>query len=364
MDFIGNAWEATADKMMDSPEHNEQWKNLRQWNGRQGYSDFEIDPLLKGERHLIRTGFWDKGAAIGHKNSIGDNDRFPAVGFRVCVGEALGNWNNATASKPTESKVNDFKEPVPNVEYKFSYKLEGDNAIITGIDPKPVGTVVMPDKIDGHKVTGMEGYNDRSPFWGCDQLTRVVLPAGLELGPADAFFSCKSLSSIEISRSNKKFASRDGALYSKDFSTLFVYPKTRESVKLSPKTRKVGVCAFRGCALKTAKIPEGIVEVGPWNLCRCPDLELIEFPKSLKHLGQCAANGNDKLKKIVFNGDAPQVGLGQFSWGKQYVFTGAPEDLVVEVRKGTKGWKSPSSTELPERWPTNQSESRPIRYIK
>ena len=178
------------------------------------------------------------------------------------------------------------------------------------------------------------------------------------------FITCKSLSSIEVSKANKDFASRDGVLYSKDFSTLVVYPKTRESVELSPRTRKVKACAFRGCALKTAKIPEGIVEVGPWNLCECPDLEWIEFPKSLKHLGQCAAYGNDKLKKIVFNGDAPQVGLGQFSWGKQVVFTGAPADLVVEVRKGTKGWKSPGSRELPERWPTNQSESRPIRYIK
>ena len=251
----------------------------------------------------------------------------------------------------------------PNVKYKFSYKLEGGNAIITSIDPKPAGTVVIPDKIDGHKVTGMEGYNDESPFWGCDQLTRVVLPSGLEEGPAGALMSCKSLSSIEISSSNKKFASLDGALYSKDFSTLIVYPKTRESIKLSPKTRKIGGCAFRGCAWHTAKIPEGIVEVGHWNLCGCPDLEWVEFPKSLKFLGHCAAHGNDKLKKIVFNGDAPKVGLAQFTWGKQYVFTGAPENLVVEVRKGTKGWKSPDSTELPARWPTNQKYSRPIRYI-
>ena len=109
---------------------------------------------------------------------------------------------------------------------------------------------------------------------------------------------------------------------------------------------------------------EGIEEIGPWNLCGCPNLELIEFPKSLKYLGPCAAHGNDKLKKIVFNGDAPQIGLAQFSWGKQVVFTGAPADLIVEVRKGTKGWKSPGSRELPERWPTNQDESRPIRYIK
>jgi len=267
---------------------------------------------------------------------------------------------------PTEKRAAaSTKDVVPNVEYKFSYKLENGMAIITGIEPKPVGTLVIPDKIDGHKVTSISGsgYNDGSPFWsGCEQMTKIVLPAGLEI--PEAFCNCKSLSSIEISKSNKKFASRDGVLYSKDFSTLFAYPKTRESVKLSSKTRKIGGCAFRGCALKTAKIPEGIVEVEPWNLCECPDLEWIEFPKSLKYLGQCAACGSGKLKKIVFNGNAPQIGLGQFSWGRQYVFTGAPKDLVVEVRKGTKGWKSPGSRELPECWPTNQSESRPIRYIK
>ena len=263
----------------------------------------------------------------------------------------------------SSARTNDSKD-VPNVEYKFSYRLENGMAIITGVDPKLVGTVIIPDKIDGHLVTGIEGYNDRSAFWGCDQLKRIVFPAGLEDPSPGAFMSCKSLSSIEISRANKKFTSRDGVLYSKDFSTLFIYPKTRESVKLSPKTRKVYVCAFRGCAaLKTAKIPEGVEEVGPWNLCGCSDLEWIEFPKSLRYLGPCAAHGNDKLKKIVFNGDAPQAGLSQFTWGQQFVFTGAPEDLVVEVRKGTKGWKSPGSTELPECWPTNQDESRPIRYI-
>ena len=270
------------------------------------------------------------------------------------------------ASEKALNSGNATSKDVPNVEYKFSYKLEGGNAIITGIDPKPVGTLVIPDKIDGHKVTnisGGRGYNDDSPFWsGCEQMTKVVLPAGLE--KSEGFCNCKSLSSIEISRSNKNFASHDGALYTKDFSTLLAYPKTLESVKLSPKTRKIGACAFRGCALKTANLPKGIMEVEPWNLCECPDLELIEFPKSLKYLGQCAACGSGKLKKIVFNGDAPQIGLAQFSWGKQVVFTGAPADLVVEVRKGTKGWKSPGSRELPERWPTNQDESRPIRYIK
>jgi formylglycine-generating enzyme required for sulfatase activity len=104
MDLIGNAWEVTADKMMDFKDNEPVFqKGMRRWNGWcQSYPDFEIDPQLKGERHLIRTGFWDKGAAtsLGNKYSIGDNDRFPAVGFRVCIGAPLGDWNNATTTTP------------------------------------------------------------------------------------------------------------------------------------------------------------------------------------------------------------------------------------------------------------------------
>ena len=250
--------------------------------------------------------------------------------------------------------------------YKFNYKLEDGGAVLTGISPKPVGTLVVPDEIDGYVVTRIESYNESSPFWGCDKLTKVVLPAGLKFESFDAgeFISCKSLCSIDIAKSNKDFTSLDGVLYSKDLSTLCVYPKTRDSIKLSPKTKKVGVCAFRGCALKTAKIPEGVEEIERWNLCECPNLELIEFPKSLKSLGACAACGNDKLTKIVFYGDAPRADVAHYTSGlTQEVFTGAPENLVVEVRRGSKGWLGPDTIELPERWPTDQKESRPIRYM-
>ena len=105
MDLTGNAWEVTADTIMDNVQHANNgglYSFIHPWNGRQSYPDFEIDPLLKGERHLVRTGFWEHGVAhgIGNKMSIGDNDRFPAVGFRVCIGKPLGDWNNATTTTP------------------------------------------------------------------------------------------------------------------------------------------------------------------------------------------------------------------------------------------------------------------------
>ena len=212
--------------------------------------------------------------------------------------------------EPTAAKTNDSADAAPNVEYKFSYKLDKDGtAVITGVDPKPVGTVVIPEKIDGHLVTAFEEHP--SPFDGCDGVTKVVLPAGMKEGNylGVVLSECRSLSSIEVSNANKYLASHDGVLYSKDFSMLFVYPKTRESVKLSPKTEEVRRHAFRCSALKTAKIPDGIEHVASWNFCGCPDLEVIELPKSLKFLGLCVVCDDGKLKKIVFNGDAPQVGM-------------------------------------------------------
>ena len=125
MDLTGNAWEVTADTIMDTvlSKEGDISSFIHVWNGRQIYSDFEIDPLLKGERHLVRTGFWEKGIAhgIGNKMGIGDNDRFPAVGFRVCIGEPLGDWNNAKVAD--QQRVEAERQP-QNEEEKLKREAE------------------------------------------------------------------------------------------------------------------------------------------------------------------------------------------------------------------------------------------------
>ena len=262
------------------------------------------------------------------------------------------------SKKENAARLYRLLDEAKTVKYKFSYKLEYGMAVITGVEPNPVGTLVVPDKIDGHVVTRIE----LRAFCDFDQLTRVALPAGLEIGSFDpaVFMHCKSLSSIEVSESNQQFASIAGVLYSKDLSTLFVYPKTRDSIELSPKTEKIRKNAFRGCALKVAKIPEGVREIEGFNFSDCQNLESVEFPTSITFLGCCVVGYCDNVKKIVFNCNAPQIDARLW---RGVVFGPVPSDLVVEVRKGTKGWKSSNSTELPERWPVGQKESRTIRYI-
>lgn len=102
-DLVGNTREVTAD-MMHSETFPGDWPlgmraYLLPWHKGESYSDLEIDPLRKGERHIVRGGV----EPLGHigpssKLTVGRNCRLPAVGFRVCIGAKLGDWNNAEPS--------------------------------------------------------------------------------------------------------------------------------------------------------------------------------------------------------------------------------------------------------------------------
>ena len=100
-DFIGNVREVTADTALDSHIPGDWTGDLRKsgeylhpWNGNDHYLDIEIDPLRHGQRHVVRGGYGPSG-----KSTIDRNCKLPILGFRICVGEKLGDWNNANSEK-------------------------------------------------------------------------------------------------------------------------------------------------------------------------------------------------------------------------------------------------------------------------
>lgn len=250
----------------------------------------------------------------------------------------------------------------PKVEYKFNYRLDDKgNAILQGtpcVSPKPVGAFVVPDTIDGHKVTGIDGN-----FRTCDQMISLTLPAHLEIPPKwRGMIDCSicdfnfMLKDIRISNRNPNYKSVGGALYSKDGKMLFAYPKARSEIKILPGTEKITVAACRTCSLVTCvKVPEGVEDIQDYVFAVCAKLEIVEFPSSLKRIGKFSFGTSPQVKRIIFHGDAPQADPA--------IFAGASNDIVVEVERGSKGWAGPGTTHLPERWPLDGSDSRPIRYI-
>lgn len=246
------------------------------------------------------------------------------------------------------------------VEYKFNYRVDNNgNAILFSKDrlpcatPAPAGNFVCPATIDGHKVTGIDEYAFMS---GCEQMKKCVLPQFLKDGNGQMFWNCPGLATIEIAKTNPHFTTEKGVLYSKDKRTMIAYPKTRGEIKLARETKRIRTNSFQTCSFTIGKFEDGIESIDPYGFSGCVNVEVLEFPKTLKWIGHNAFEYCPKLQKIIFHGDAPNV-------ANLFGGNGRSGNIVIEVQRGSKGWTGPGRTDLPERWPLN-GISHPIRYIK
>ena len=167
-----------------------------------------------------------------------------------------------------------------DVEYKFNYKLEGGNVIITGIDPKsvgtagPVGSLVIPDKIDGHSVThiGWEAFRN------CKDLTSVMIPEGVTHIDY-AFLECAEL----------------------------------ESVKLPSSLKSIGYGTFARCTkLTSLEIPEGVTSIGADAFNGCSGLESVVIPGSVTSIGDRAFIGCQRLTSVTIPAGVASLGKGVF----------------------------------------------------
>jgi len=349
-DMHGNAWELCLDRGMAGKG----WAWF-DWNVEPKETETDPKGSKMGTSHILRGGSWNDSSgqcSSSYRGCLPASDRNWGVGFRLaCPAEA-----------------NHSNDPVPNAEYKFNYTLDHlGNAILTGwpiVSPRPVGALVVPDAIDGHKVVGINGN-----FRDCNQMTSIMFPASVKDFPKWSVFidaggmfdRCSALKNIGIAKNNPNYISIDGALYSKDKKTLFAYPKDRSEIMIHPKTKVIQCAACRSCDLvTTVKVPDGVESIGAGAFQDCANLEVLELPKSLKWIGPFFIGNSIKMKRLVFAGDAPE-GVGTRTLGD--IFIHLPKDLVIEVKKDSKGWNGKGSTDLPERWPVNSSNSCPIRYI-
>lgn len=135
---------------------------------------------------------------------------------------------------------------------------------------------------------------------------------------------------FDLESRQRALKSIDGVLYSKKGDRLICCPAGRrhlvipegvteieprvfsccdiESVEFPDSLRIIGEGAFSHCdKLKSIKFGNGIEKIGSQNddegccFAYCTELEEIEFPPSLKHLGQNAFYGCKNLKRVKFN---------------------------------------------------------------
>lgn len=122
----------------------------------------------------------------------------------------------------------------------------------------------IPKFVDGKKIVKIGGFYEDDTFYGPfrgSNCKRIKLPSTIKEIEPDAFLSAYKLERIEVNKNNKKYASVDGVLYSKDKKTLICIPPNYKNKKFI--------------------IPDGTVSVKSlvYN-----DIESIIIPKTLKKI--------------------------------------------------------------------------------
>jgi hypothetical protein len=117
-------------------------------------------------------------------------------------------------------------------------------------------------------------------FSSCTSLTSVTIPASVTDIGYNPFSFCTSLAAITIAAGNTAYTADNGILYTKDKTTLVVYPagKTGTSITIPNSITSIAVLAFGGCtSLASVTIPNSITGIKFITFNGCTSLASVTF---------------------------------------------------------------------------------------
>ncbi|MBQ4198397.1 MAG: leucine-rich repeat protein, partial [Kiritimatiellae bacterium] len=141
------------------------------------------------------------------------------------------------------------------------------------VSPKPYGRFAVPSEIDGKKVTRI----DYGAFYGCDEMTEIVIPATVSQIDIWAFNGCTALERITVDEANPYYKSIDGMLYTKNGETLVFCPRGRTgAIVVADGTRAISVQAVYDCdGIESVAIPDSVEYIAYQAFAYCDNLATV-----------------------------------------------------------------------------------------
>lgn len=140
-------------------------------------------------------------------------------------------------------------------------------------------------------------------FWNTG-ITSFTIPSKVTEIGENAFYTCDDLISINVDDANEVFTSKDGVLFSKDYSELIFYPEGKKDNTYSiPDTvTNIHERAFSTCqSLESISIPASVSKIGSEAFSFCGSLNSVNIPKSITSIGDSAFEYCDNLKLKVYS---------------------------------------------------------------
>lgn len=202
---------------------------------------------------------------------------------------------------PQAASAYDFK--VNGLYYEF---LSEENKTVELVNSSnDLLTITIPEHITyrGVKYT-VTSIGSHAMNW-CSSLTKVKIPSTVTLIGDWVFWGSSKLKTIVVDENNPRFCSIDGALYSKDKTTLFNCPCAAKTFDIPTTVTTIGVGAFGSCyELTSVTLHEGITTIESWAFQACQKLTEISLPEGLEEIArgtfyQCAKLSTVNLPESI-----------------------------------------------------------------
>jgi len=208
-----------------------------------------------------------------------------------------------------------------------SYAFEINPTITSVSIPEGVTQILDYAFIDCVKLTSIVISNSvetigDGAFANCSMLTSITIPKSVtSIGSNDVFLACNWLTSIQVDAENPAYSSKDGVLYNKDKTTLYIYPVGKDDVTFDiPNTViLIGDNAFFDTRKKELQkltsitIPTSVETIGYRAFGERQKLTSITIPNSVKSIGDYAFGGCAELTSIMIPNSVEIIGNGAFS---------------------------------------------------
>ena len=202
------------------------------------------------------------------------------------------------------SFVNDMCEFCGEAEHSnqsLDYVINDDGitCYISGIGTCSDLDIIIPEYIDGYKVTGI----GNAAFHKKDNLTSIVIPNGVTSIGDDAFYWCRNLNSISIPNSVTYIG-----------RSAFCGCNSLTNITIPDKVNSIGEWAFYGCTnLKNIVIPDVVTSIGDYMFYNCSSLTNITIPDSVTNIGYNAFYGCSSFTSIIISDSVISIDDSAFS---------------------------------------------------
>ena len=233
----------------------------------------------------------------------------------------------------------DYPEPPWNAFYQDITKVileEGVTSIgeMAFTNCVNLQEIVLPDSLTSIYAFAIPGTN----------LKELTIPANVTM--IDPMSGIEDLQKIEVDEANDVYCSVDGVLFSKDKTTLVLYPAGRDltAYAVPEGTQVLGQYAFSGNrVLRSLTLPSSLTKIDD-NAVAYTCVKEIVIPENVMVIGSNAFTECEYLESITFRGDAPQIDKQSFTITTTTARYPAGNDTwTEEVRQnygGTLTWVS------------------------